>query len=286
MKVRFCGENCVGPIPVSPGERALLLGDGVFETILALNGRPVWLSEHLDRLLAAVSVLGLKAARMELERETRAVIGPEPGVIRLTVMRGDSPRGLGANGPAEAPVMASFSQLSAGTIRAPARLAVSSVRRNEGSPASSMKTLSYVDNILAVREAVSHGADDALMLNNAGRVACAGAGNIFAINGSKLLTPPGSEGVLAGIARKHVLNCALRLGLDPTEEALGIEDLMAADAVFMTNSLRLVSPVTELDGAVLKCSAAEAADRMFALLCETILEDTGCDPRSLATPGI
>jgi branched-chain amino acid aminotransferase len=286
MKVRFAGQDCAGPLPVSPGERGLLLGDGVFETILALNGRPVWLSDHLDRLLAAVSVLGLKAARPELEREVRAVIGPEPGVIRLTVMRGDGPRGLAAGGQSGTPVLASFSPLSAGTIRAPVRLAVSAVRRNEGSPASRLKTLSYLDNILAAREAVSRGADCALMLNNTGHVACVSTGNIFAVSGSKLLTPPGSEGVLAGIARKHILECALRLGLAPAEEPLRVEDLTAADEVFMTNSLRLVSPVTELDGFPLKRTADAVVERLFSVLCKSVVSETSYDPRSLAAPGI
>jgi branched-chain amino acid aminotransferase len=271
---------------MDPGERGLLLGDGVFETILALDGRPVWLPDHLDRLLAGVSVFGLKAERTQLEREALAVIGPEPGIIRLTVMRGAGPRGLAAGGPQAAPVLATFYPLPAATIRAPVRLAVSSVRRNEGSPAARLKTLSYADNILAAREAVSRGADDALMLNNAGSVACVSAGNIFAISGSKLLTPPCSDGVLAGIARKHILACAGRLGLDPAEGPLRVEDLTAADAVFMTNSLRLVSPVTELDGVALKRKAGAVIERIFAELCKSVLSETGRDPRSLAAPGI
>lgn len=283
MKARFNGLDCDGAIPVQPGERGLLLGDGAFETILSLNGRPVWLPGHLDRLMAAASALGLKTERAALERDARAVAGPGPGILRLTVMRGEGGRGLAAEGTGKPPVLAGFYTLPPGTINASLRLAVSSVRRNEGSPASRMKTLSYIDNILAAREAVSRGADDALMLNNAGRVACCGIGNIFIISGAKLLTPPCADGVLAGIARGHVLECAPRLGLEPVEAALRVEELSSADAVFMTNSLRLISPVTELDGKELKTYAAGAVAGLFSLLCESIVRETGCDPRRQAS---
>ena len=277
-RIRFAGQDCGDTFPIRPGERGLLLGDGVFETILTLNGVPVWLSEHLDRIMSAVSVLGLRAERADLEREVRAVAGREPGIIRLTVMRGEASRGLGSKGTGASPVLASFSPLPDGLINSPVRLAVPAVRRNEGSPSSRMKTLSYMDNILAAREAAARGADDALMLNNSGCVASVSVGNIFIIRGQKLITPAISEGALAGIARKRVLECAQGAGLEPSEGQVKAEDVKSADAVFMTNSLRLISPVTELDGMALKNSAAGVVDRMFAMLCENIVSETGCNP--------
>jgi len=146
-----------------------------------------------------------------------------------------------------------------------------------------MKTLSYADNILASREAAAKGADEALMLNNAGRVASASIGNIFIVRGARLITPPGTEGVLGGITRRRVLEMASGLGLEAAEAPLSVGDLVSADAVFMTNSLRLASPVTELDGTALKCT--DAAYRVFSRLCADIVSETGLDPRETLPRG-
>jgi branched-chain amino acid aminotransferase len=283
-RARSKGWDRSGGSPPPPVPRGLLLGDGAFETVLTLNGRPVWLQDHLDRLMPGISFLGLRADRAALEREALAACGPGLGILRLTVARGGCARGLAAGGTGEAVVLAGFTPLPYGIVYAPVRLAVSTVRRNEGSPSSRMKTLSYLDNILAAREAASRGADEALMLNNSGRVACAGIGNIFILRGSTLVTPPGSEGVLAGIARKHVLACAPGLGLEPREEPLGVGELMRADAVFMTNSLRLINPVTELDGAELNRAGAGTVERLFSMLRAGIIAETSCDPFQPAEP--
>ncbi|PVM91378.1 4-amino-4-deoxychorismate lyase, partial [Caulobacter radicis] len=131
---------------------------------------------------------------------------------------------------------------------APARAVVASVRRNEGSPASRLKTLSYLDNVLARREARAAGADEALMLNNQGHLACASAGNLFWLEGRVLFTPALDCGVLAGLARGRVMTAAAGLGLEACEVHVGLEALASADAVFLTNSLTGVRPLVQLDG--------------------------------------
>src|SRR5262249_51407947 len=120
--------------------------------------------------------------------------------------------------------------------------------RNEHSPASRLKTLSYLDNVLARAEARTAGGDEAVMLNTAGALACAAAANLFWIRDGVLFTPALACGVLAGIARGEALASAARLGVTAHEVAAGPQALAAADAVFLTNALIGVRPVASVDG--------------------------------------
>ena len=130
----------------------------------------------------------------------------------------------------------------------PARLAVVDVRRNEGSPASRLKTLAYLDNVLARRAARLAGADEAVMLNNRGEVACAAAANLFWFDGEVLATPALACGVLDGITRRAVLAAARALGLETREVRATMADLARASGLFLTNSLIGLRPVAILDG--------------------------------------
>ncbi|HEX5776574.1 MAG TPA: aminotransferase class IV, partial [Caulobacteraceae bacterium] len=129
-----------------------------------------------------------------------------------------------------------------------ATLMTSTVRRNEGSPASRLKTLGYTDNVLARAEARAAGADEALMLNNRGEVACASAANVFWIRGARLFTPALACGVLSGITRARVLASAASAGLEPVEIAADPQNISGADAFFLANSLVGIRPVRVLDG--------------------------------------
>ena len=132
-----------------------------------------------------------------------------------------------------------------------AQLVVSPYRRNEGSPLSRLKVLNYLDNILAHQKARADGYDDALLLNNAGRLACATMANIFLQIDGEWVTPPVSDGVLPGITRRAVLDFA-QLTEQPIRE-LGVtgEMLARADAAFLTNSLMNVRPVASINGRAL-----------------------------------
>jgi branched-subunit amino acid aminotransferase/4-amino-4-deoxychorismate lyase len=230
----------IRPDGVPFDDRGLLLGDGLFETMLAQDGALPHLTAHLDRMAAGCAVLNLPFDRAEAERLVRAA-APEQGrfAVRLTLTAGSGGRGL--DGPA-APVPRLFATAAASApVTTPASLVVATTRRNEGSPASRLKTLSYLDNVLARAEAREAGADEAVMLNNRGEVACAGAANLFWIVGERLFTPRLDCGALAGITRARIL--ASR----PVEEvAAGIEALEAADAVVLTNSLIGARPVSRL----------------------------------------
>jgi branched-subunit amino acid aminotransferase/4-amino-4-deoxychorismate lyase len=230
-------------------DRGLTLGDGLFETLLAVDGRLRDADAHLARLAAGCTTLGLpaldRAAALRLMQDAAAgSVGRM--AVRLTLTAGSGGRGLGR--PA-APAPRMFATTApAPAPAAPVRLSTSTVRRNEGSPASRLKTLAYLDNVLAWREAQAADADEALMLNGAGAVACASAANIFWLADGRLRTPALACGVLAGVTRAAVIAEAARRGILTEEVSAGPETLAMADAVFLTNSLTGIRAAVSLDG--------------------------------------
>ena len=222
-------------------DRGFTLGDGVFETVLADSGRLVCFGKHLARMAEGAVALGLPPpqASEARSRSTAALAGAgldqARAAVRLAWTAGSGGRGL--DRPERSHPRLTVSCAPAIAARGPARLYLSSVRRNEGSPASRHKTLAYLDNVLARREARAAGADEAIMLNNAGALACCAAANLFWVQGGRLFTPALNCGVLAGLVRAQVLNCAAVLGVSFDEVVAAPEALAAADAVFITNSL-------------------------------------------------
>jgi len=241
-----------------PGDdRGLLLGDGLFETLLAKDGELIDLAAHLDRLAEGCATFGLPSPdRREAEglmRRAVAGVAAPRVAVRLTLTAGSGGRGLDRPGAPVARLLASASVSI--LAEGPARLALSGVRRNEGSPASRLKTLAYLDNVLAREEARARGADEAMMLNNRGEVACAAAANLFWLRDGRLFTPALDCGVLAGVMRARVMGASAALGVEVAEVAAGLEDLSGAQAVFLTNSLIGVRPVSSLDGVAYAPSA-------------------------------
>jgi branched-chain amino acid aminotransferase/4-amino-4-deoxychorismate lyase len=221
-------------------DRGLLLGEGLFETLLALDGEIRHLDAHLDRMAGGCAVLGLPFDRAEAEGLCRRMV-PATGrvALRLTLTGGSGGRGL--DRPADLTPQLFARVAAVAPVTTPARAIVSSVRRNEGSPASRLKTLSYVDSVLARTEAVAAGADEAVMLNNRGHVVCGAAANLFWVASGRLFTPALDCGVLPGITRARLLAAQA-----VEEVAVGAEALERAEAVFLTNSLIGVRPVSRL----------------------------------------
>jgi branched-subunit amino acid aminotransferase/4-amino-4-deoxychorismate lyase len=124
----------------------------------------------------------------------------------------------------------------------------SSVRRNQSSPLSRVKCLSYADNVLARLEARRRGADEAVLLNTAGEVCCASAANLFVVKGGALVTPPVEGGALPGVTRRCLLELAAARGIDAREAPLLPEDLSGADEAFLTNTVVGVAGLTSLEG--------------------------------------
>lgn len=262
---------------IDPSDRGLLLGDGIFETIAVFNRTAIWLEDHLDRLMAGAVALGLTADRRVIAGAVAEVIkqaASPHGILRITLTRGPGVRGLA--GKATRPsLLVTLAPWTGKMLFVPAMLSTSSIRRNETSPASRLKTLSYIDNIVAAREAASIHCDDALFLNHRGHVASTTIANIFVLRDGWIATPPTSDGVLAGIARKKLLDLP-----KAEERPVTPAELMDADAVFLTNSLRLIRPVHSLDGRALSRNDA-ALSGLFETLCRMIAEEAGLDPREV-----
>ena len=232
---------------VDPADRGLTLGDGLFETIRARGGRPLRLAAHCARLRAGAEVLDLpvpvsdEALGRALE-ETLKANAVTDGVLRLTLTRGPGPRGL-LPPPQPRPTLlitAAAEASSPSPIRA---VIATTTRRNEHSPLSRCKCINYLDNILARLEAAKRGADDALLLNTAGRLAGTTMANLFLVIDGVVVTPPVADGALPGVIRAEVVKAA-----GAEERSLKPEDLARASEAFVTNCLGIRALVS-VDGA-------------------------------------
>ena len=272
-----------GTLPFDMGDRGLLLGDGVFDTALAVQGRIAFESAHVDRLVTAAATLGFPADPDAIARAMRELAETLPlAAIRTTLTRGSGPRGLAPPKEPAPFLFASAAPARASLFFAPLRLHRTEIARNETSPVSRLKTLGYLDAVLAARAAVAAGFDEALFLNTRGRVACAGTGNIFGIFGDALVTPPAEEGVLPGIVRAEILSkIAPGLGLAVDERPLRPDELERAQAVFVTNSLRLLAPVAAIGTTAYDSAGHATVRRLWAALREPVAASCGVEPDAL-----
>ena len=238
--------------PMIPGDdRGLLLGDGLFETLLAVDGALEDVEAHLNRMDRGCAVLGIDPpARADALAALQGAL-ESAGLMmgraaaRLTLTAGS---GRGLDRPADARPRLFAMAAPALAPRGPVRLATVDIRRNETSPVSRLKSLSYLDNVLARVQARAAGADEALMLNTKGELACAAAANLFWIAGGRLFTPALECGVLDGIMRARLIGAARSMGVEVAEVASGPEALEGADAVLITSSLIGAAPAESLDG--------------------------------------
>jgi branched-chain amino acid aminotransferase len=256
-------------------DRGLNLGDGVFDTSLARNGRIFRRKSHIDRMADAAEILGIPfdemTAGIALDALAEAV---GDGAVRLTLTRGPGPRGLSfPKNPA--PLLYGAATAMHAPLFPVLKLGTTSIRRNETSPASRIKALPYLDSVLALEQASARGADEVLFENTHSRVACLATANIFAIFGRQLVTPPLSDGALAGTTRAFVLSKAHGLQFDVAERSLPLEKFSRADALFATSSLRLIAPCSQLDAITYPSEANEIVMELQASIKEMIAAECG-----------
>jgi branched-chain amino acid aminotransferase len=241
---------------IDPADRGLTLGDGLFETICVAAERPMHLTRHLTRLRDGARLLAIPVPYDDatLAAAIHAVVAANrlaDAAVRLTLTRGPAPRGVL---PPDSPTPTVL--ITAGPLPAagPVRLVVSTVtRRNESSPLSRIKSLNYLDSVLARLEAARRGADDALLLNSRGAIAEATTANLFLRSGGRLVTPPVTDGALPGVMRAMLIE---RCGAE--ERTLFPADVRAADITFLSNSAGLRA-VVALEGDLLRCDATDLA---------------------------
>ncbi len=232
-----------GDAVVSALDHGLTVGDGVFETVKAVDGRPFAMDRHLVRLARSARGLGLPEPDQDLvRRATQAVLAADPvplGRLRITYTGGVSP--LSSERGASRPTLV---VAVGGVPQRPDTTAVVTVpwTRNEKGALAGLKTTSYGENVVALARAHEHGASEALFGNTRGRL-CEGTGtNVFVVLDGEALTPPLASGCLDGITRRLVIEWT-----GAREADLSMEVLDEADEIFLTSSLRDVQAVDRVD---------------------------------------
>ena len=242
---------------ISVLDHGLLYGDGVFEGIRSYNGRVFKLSEHIDRLYCSAKaiLLAIPMTRQELVQAVLAACRRNQvrdGYIRLVVTRGVGSLGLNPTHCQKPSVI-----IIAGKIQLyPAELyqrglkiiTVPTARNSHSALDPAIKSLNYLNNILAKIEALNGGCDEAIMLNAQGFVAECTGDNIFMVKGGQLFTPPLSAGALHGITRGVVLELARENGMAVSEPNLTRYDLFNADECFLTGTGAEIIAVVQIDG--------------------------------------
>jgi branched-chain amino acid aminotransferase len=224
-------------------------GAACFETMLVRHGRVFRLDAHLNRLVA--SLRSMRVSPPELDALVEAVAatvsanGLEDASVRLTVTAGSG--GAPDLAAAREPVtVVTADPLPAAS--APVRLRIASVRIDERRTMAEAKTANFLPYLLARAEAREAGADDALLLNHAGKIVEAATANLFVLIDRALITPPLEDGPLPGITRAAVIEVAHAARIPCVEESLTPADLAAADALVLTSSVQGIVPVASVEG--------------------------------------
>jgi len=242
---------------VSVFDHGLLYGDGVFEGIRVYSGRVFLLKAHVERLYESAKAIRLTIPISPEEmtqavKDTVAANNINDGYVRLIVTRGAGSLGLDIRRTSNPQTI-----IIADTITLYPReiydngmnlITASTIRNHPGALSARIKSLNYLNNILAKIEGTDAGTVEALMLNHKGEVAECTGDNIFIIKNGVLKTPSADAGILEGITRNAVLDLARNAGIPTQETTLIRHDLYVADEMFLTGTAAEVVPVVSLDG--------------------------------------
>jgi branched-chain amino acid aminotransferase len=244
---------------VSVFDRGFLYGDSIYETMrTAGGGKPVELERHLQRLARSgegifmdlpldADALGTLIAR------THDATGNDESYVRLMITRGSGPIGLDPRKSSEPTIVIVAQPLELPSeetyARGLAAVLVNVDKAGGGLVDPGIKTGNYLSNIIALREAIARGGDDAILVTSAGEVAEGATSNVFVVNDGALCTPHLRAGLLAGITRQVVRELAADIGHPAQECTVHPDGLRGASEAFLTSSIRGIMPVTSVDGA-------------------------------------
>lgn len=243
-------EACISVL-----DRGLLYGDGIFETMRAYSGEVFRLRQHLQRLRRSAALIGLAIPMTDEQiaaaaHETLRLNCLEDAYLRITITRGTGPLGLDVSAcktPTFLIIARPLKLRSQQEYDAGVSLHISSVRRNLREALDpAIKSLNFLNNILAKADATAAGADDALMLNHDGHLTECTASNIFFVREGTLCTPSPQCGILEGITRNEVLLLAARAAVPVRQDAFTPQDILSAEEAFITNTTMEVMPVTRI----------------------------------------
>jgi branched-chain amino acid aminotransferase len=245
---------------ISVYDHGLLYGDGVFEGMRSYSGKVFRLTEHLDRLWDSAKAIWLTIPMTKEEMakavyDTLKVNGIADGYIRLVVTRGAGSLGLDPNRTSDPQVIIITDHIALYPReyydKGLELVTASTMRNHPAALSPRIKSLNYLNNILAKIEGLKAGCVEALMLNHKGEVAECTGDNIFLITNGELLTPPIDAGILEGITRNAVIDIAREAGIATREISLTRYDVYVADECFLTGSAAEVIPVVKVDNRVI-----------------------------------
>ncbi|MFH0897665.1 MAG: branched-chain-amino-acid transaminase [Candidatus Bathyarchaeota archaeon] len=239
---------------VSVFDHGLLYGDGVFEGIRAYDGYAFKLDEHLTRLYESAKTIDLKIPLSKAKfKET--ILGTirknslKDAYVRVVVTRGRGDLGLDPRRCSKATVIIIAGYIPPLFDEVNATAIIASTRRNAVTALNPMvKSLNYMNNILAKIEANRAKADEAIMLNQSGTVSEGTGDNIFIVKDGKILTPPPTAAILVGITRMIAIQLAKEEGIEVIEREITVHELICADEAFMTGTAAEIAPLTEVNG--------------------------------------
>ncbi|MEE2630727.1 MAG: aminotransferase class IV [Actinomycetota bacterium] len=253
------GIVAAGSAAVSPVDHAIIVGDGVFETLKVVSGVPFALTRHLGRLKRSAHGLGLPEPDDALVRAAVAeTLAADPAAERLRITWSSGPGPLGSNrggGPGTLLVASSPGSVWPEAVR----VHLCEWTRNERGALTGLKTTSYAENVRALEAAHRRGASEALLANTQGQL-CEGTGtNVFLVVDGMLVTPPLSSGCLAGITRNLILELA-----DVVERDVDPGEFAEASEAFLTSSTREVGAISEVDDTALPEAPGPVTARVAA----------------------
>ncbi|MEM6978377.1 MAG: branched-chain-amino-acid transaminase [Planctomycetota bacterium] len=242
---------------ISVYDHGLLYGDGVFEGMRIYGGKVFALEDHLTRLYESARAIALDIpmphdAMRDATNGTVAKNKLADGYIRLIVTRGGNQLGLNPFVCENPQVIIIADTISLYPEKFYAEgldlVTASTIRNHPAALSPRIKSLNYLNNIMAKIEAMRAGCIEAVMLNVSGEVAECTVDNIFIVRRDRLITPPIDAGILEGITRNAVLDLARKEGLDVAEETMTRHDIFVADECFLTGSAAEIIPAVKLDG--------------------------------------
>jgi branched-chain amino acid aminotransferase len=262
----FNGNLLDETVPVArASNRSLRYGDGLFESMRWENGRLPLGDLHFERLFHGLKVLGMEpppgftASRITAEvRELCEKNEQETARIRLNVFREESPGLWPANNNLQYIIETAALPDPA---PAPSHLGIYQEERKSTGILSNLKTNNYLLYILAAQQAKHRGHDDALILNTRDNICEATSSNVFFVKDRQVHTPPLSEGCVAGVMRHHLLKRLPELGLTVREIPVGRTEIKDMDELFLTNAIRGIRPVAQVEGRSFSCSLAQRLAR-------------------------
>jgi 4-amino-4-deoxychorismate lyase len=237
---------------IDPADRGLAYGDGLFETMAAIDGRVRWLDYHLERLAdgcrrLAIPAIDPSALRGEIEAHC-----PKAGraIVKLIVTRGPGARGYPPperSQPTRILGISSWQPYPRTHYTDGIRVRVCAMRLGESPALAGLKHLCRLEQVLAQMELRGRDVEQGLLLDTRGYVVGGTSTNVFAVRGGDLVTPAVTRNGIAGVMRRVVLERAGEAGLRPIEAAMTLADIETADELFMTNALVGIWPVGKLD---------------------------------------